>query len=400
MILAALKKSGLQMTRAYLFFVAAILVAECGPATDPPFDYCTANRPPDLACYRSKRAPNSENIDLAKAIVDKQISDHPADTLDWDWEEAVLMVGVHELYRITSNEIYREYYQAWIDHHLDLGYQIVSSDSSAPARLALELYAYNEQARYRQVVDDFFYYLNHEALRTPEGGLNHLGTDDSLGITLWLDSLFMFGGVLIRWGEQTGDSDALNEFAFQYTVFGNLLQKESGWYKHSHNWLGTQDENVFWGRGNGWVAAATVDYLRVRLIRGEQDEPVQSAYTKLNAAIIRDQNSQSGLWWTVVNRPGETYLETSASALFAYSLARAYRYGFADESVLTSIASAVQGVKTMIQEDELDRPVVTGISGPTMVGTFAYYSQVPVLDDLPFGLGAVVLMLIETSGLP
>ena len=102
----------------------------------------------------------------------------------------------------------------------------------------------------------------------------------------------------------------------------------------------------------------------------------------------------------MVNRPGETYLETSASALFAYSLARAWRYGLVDDVVLPTVEQAAAGVRSMITTDAQDRPVVTGISGPTMAGSFEYYKEIPIGDDLPFGLGAVLLMLIDTSGLP
>ena len=385
------------MSRSFTVYLAFLLIG-CNSEEMPPFDYCT-NDPPDEACYRQKRDPGSEQIALARAIADKQIEDHPADTLDWDWEEAVLMVGIHELWRVTNGPDYHQYYRAWIDHHMSQGYEMKSSDTSAPTRLALELYAHGGQ-KYKDVVDDFFTYINEDALRTQEGGLNHLGTDDTFGITLWVDSLFMFGGVLIRWGEEEGDQASLDEFAFQHAIFTHLLQKEPGWYKHAHDWLGNQDENVYWGRGNGWVAAATTDYLRVLLARGEKDKAARQALEKLFAAIISTQDSQSGLWWTVVNRPGETYLETSASALFAYPLARAYRYGFADESVLPTVEQAVSGVRAKILTDAQDRPVVTGISGPTMAGSFEYYRDIPVLDDLPFGLGAVLLMLIETSGLP
>jgi unsaturated rhamnogalacturonyl hydrolase len=377
----------------------ALLLAGCNGEDTPPFDYCT-NDPPDEACYREKRDPGSEQIALAEAIVQKQIADHPADTMDWNWEEAVLMVGVHELYRVTGKTEYRDYYKDWIDHHIAQGYEMVSSDTSAPTRLALELYAVNGEQKYKDVVDDFFIYINEDALRTEEGGLNHLGTDPNFGITLWVDSLFMFGGVLIRWGEEEGDQASLDEFALQHEIFTDLLQKEPGWYKHAHDWLGNQDEDVYWGRGNGWVAAATTDYLRVLLARGEKDKPARQALEKLFTAIISTQDAQSGLWWTVVNRPGETYLETSASALFAYALARAWRYGFADEPVLPTVESAVAGVLSMVQTDAQDRPVVTGISGPTMAGSFEYYKEIPIIDDAPFGLGAVLLMLIETSGLP
>lgn len=376
----------------------AMLLGGCNGGETKPFDYCTGD-PPDEACYREKRDPGSEQIALAEAIVQKQIEDHPADTMDWNWEEAVLMVGVHELYRVTGKNEYRDYYKDWIDYHITQGYEMLSSDTSAPTRLALELYAQGGEQKYKDVVDDFFTYINEDALRTKEGGLNHLGTDDTFGITLWVDSLFMFGGVLIRWGEEAGDRAALDEFAFQHAIFTDLLQKEPGWYKHAHDWLGNQDEDVYWGRGNGWVAAATADYLRVLLARGEKDKAARQALEKLFTAIIATQDSQSGLWWTVVNRPGETYLETSASALLAYSLARAWRYGFVDDSVLPTVEQAVAGVRAMVTTDAQDRPVVTGISGPTMAGSFEYYKEIPIIDDLPFGLGAVLLMLVETSGL-
>jgi unsaturated rhamnogalacturonyl hydrolase len=376
----------------------ALLLIGCNGGEKTPFDYCKGD-PPDEACYREKRDPDSEQIALAEAIVQKQIAEHPADAMYWNWEEAVLMVGVHEIYRITGKTEYRDYYKDWIDHHITQGYEMKSSDTSAPARLALELYARGQQ-QYRGVIDDFFTYINADALRTEEGGLNHLGTDDTFGITLWVDSLFMFGGVLIRWGEEEGDRAALDEFAFQHEIFTDLLQKEPGWYKHAHDWLGNQDEGVYWGRGNGWVAAATTDYLRVLLARSEKDKPARQALEKIFAAIVSTQDTQSGLWWTVVNRPGETYLETSASALFAYALARAWRYGFADDSVLPTVEQAVTGVRSMIQTDTQDRPVVTGISGPTMAGSFEYYKQIPLVEDAPYGLGAVLLMLVETSGLP
>ncbi len=377
----------------------ALVVSACGGG-DRPFDYCQADRPPDPVCYREKRDPTSANIQLAEAIAAKQMQDHPADTLAWDWQEAVLMVGIHELYRVTENEALRDYYRAWMDHHISNGYAICTSDTSSPARLAVELYAQSGDGRYRQVLEDFFTYIDEDALRTEDGGLNHWGTDGTLGVSLWVDSLFMFGGVLIRWGEQENDEPALGEFSSQHAIFTELLQRPSGWYKHAWGWPGQQEENVFWGRGNGWVAAATIDYLRVRLARREEDAAVDLAFGNLLRAILAAQDPESGLWWTVANRPGETYLETSATALFAYALARAYRFGFADESVLAAVASAVAGVRSRIQPDAQDRPVVTGISGPTMPSTFDYYAGVPVQNDLAFGLGAVLLMLVETSGLP
>ena len=104
-------------------------------------------------------------------------------------------------------------------------------------------------------------------------------------------------------------------------------------------------------------------------------------------------------WWTVLNRPGETYLETSAGALFAFGMARAWRNGLLGDEVLPAIAKAMVGVRSRLV-DGVDGPVVQGTSGPTSAGTFAEYSAVPQKDDILYGIGAVILSLIETSGLP
>jgi unsaturated rhamnogalacturonyl hydrolase len=273
---------------------------------------------------------------------------------------------------------------------------VVSSARCPTAASALELYRETCDPAYRAVVERVLRYIDREALRTTDGGLNHLGTEDLFGISLWLDSLFMFGVVLTRWGEYTGEAAYLDELAGQYRVFVDKLHDAGGWMVHAHDWpVSPQTPGVYWARGNGWVTAAGYDYLRVRQARGERDDFVEQALARQVSAIIADQDPMTGLWWTIVNRPGETYLETSASALFAAGMARGHRLGFLGEEVLPSIAAAMVGVRTQIAPDG----TVSGISGPTTVGDFDHYAAIPVEDDIPYGVGAVLLALVETSGL-
>ena len=138
------------------------------------------------------------------------------------------------------------------------------------------------------------------------------------------------------------------------------------------------------------------------------DQTVEGAREQV-AAIIDTQDPATGLWWTVINRPGETYLETSASALFIYGMARGWRYGYLGDEVLPAIALGLEGLATQIVDGDgqpfdpsssTGAPVVTGTSQPTSVGTFDYYANIGVQDDIPYGIGAVLLALTETSGLP
>lgn len=354
-------------------------------------DYNSGGSPPE------PDAP-SENVILAKAIADKFIDLHPVEELRWDWEAAVLMLGVLETHLVTGDAAYLDYPKAWMDHHIDAGYSIGHSDSCVPAGLAVILLDLTGDTKYQAVIDDAMTYMQEDAVRSEQGGLSHLGTMDYA--TLWVDSLFMFGNVLFRLGELFDDDAALDFYGDQFRIFTEALQDDSGFYKHADQWFTPQTEGVYWGRGNGWVLVAGAMYLRVRALRGETDDAVHDAVSALVAAAMDAQDPDTGLWWTVVNRPGQTYLETSAAALFACGMARLWRIGLAGDEVLSPIHDAMNGVRSMITNDEKGLPVVTGVSGPTTVGTFAEYAAVETVDDVPFGVGAVILALLETSGLP
>lgn len=361
------------------------------------FDDC-GEGPPDAACYAEKRDPGSESVALAKAIARRHMKTHPAVEQTWDWEETVFMLGLTELYRVTGETEFRDHYKAYIERHIAEGYRIESSDTCAPAAIAAILAAATGEPRYRAVVDDALHYLDEVALRGEHGGINHLGALDLFGVTLWVDSLFMFGNVMTRWGEHADDASLLTEYGEQVRIFSERLQSTSGLYVHADQWFGV-DPEIYWGRGNGWASAAVFDYLRARTVRGEGDAVAAEAMARQVSGILASQDA-SGLWWIVLNRPEAVYLETSTAALFAYGLARGFRYGHVEASALPAIERALAGVRSQIVADEAGEPVVTGISGPTMPGDLAYYAKIPLEDDRGYGVGAVILALVESSGLP
>ncbi len=386
----------------FVCVVAAVTVfgtvAGCGGGRGQ-FDQCGGEWP-DAECYADARAPGSDNIALASDIVDRYIDEYPADGLGWTWEATVLMTGVYELYRVSGEPRFLQYMRDWMDANLSVGYFMWSSDSTSPALIAAFLYMETGDEKYRAVVNDALTYVNDIVTRTEDGGINHWGTAEYPGATLWLDTLFMVGTMLTRWGEFTDDSVPLDEMALQISVFSDRLQSDGGLYVHAFNYNKPVDTDAYWGRGNGWVCAAGFDYMRARLVRGETDDIALDALTAQAQAARAAQDQESGLWWIVLNRPGESYLETSTAALFAYGMARGWRYGLLGDEFLPVIARAVEGIRDTITVDDQGRPVVSNVSDPTEAGTFEYYAGLPVSDDLGYGVGTVVLALVETSGLP
>lgn len=359
------------------------------------FDDCNPSIPPD-ECYSMRRDPGSDQVALAKRIARRYIDNHPIETESWDWKSGVLMFAMTELYRVSREPDFQDYYQSWLDYWIELSYQIVWSDSCPPAITAVALLQEASSDAYQQVVDDTLEYLDVTAPRTDEGGISHNGI---LGLkSIWLDSLFMFGMVLNRWGE-LADPARLDMMSEQVQIFADLLQDESGFMRHADD-QPEYDESVYWARGNSWVLASLSDYLRIRVIREEPDPAVELSFRNHVRAIAGAQQT-SDLWLTVMSHPDEpdNYLETSASALFAYGMARAYRYGILGDQERGVAQDAVKALVPRIIDDG-SGPIVTGVSLATDPWPLERYLAVRIEDDVNYGVGAVILALLETSGLP
>ncbi|MCA9610704.1 MAG: glycoside hydrolase family 88 protein, partial [Myxococcales bacterium] len=319
--------------------------------------------------------------------------------LAWDWVDAILVHALMELSRVTGDAALRAYAAAWLDHHIGVGYDIAWSDHCPPMLAATPLFAERGELRHLRIVEDVLGYFV-SAPRTADGGIGHLGRFGRVSPRQWLDSLMMVAVPIARWGELANDPAWIGAGTEQAEIFAETMQDDSGWLVHAYPFDDDQSPDTFWARGNGWVVLATHELLRIHRVRGE-DPPAAlvDATTRLSDAVIAAQDPTTGLFWTVVNRPGDTYLETSATALFAYGLARGVRYGWRDATVRDAVRAAMDGVIANVSYDGDGRPVVGGISGPTSVGTYDYYASVAVEDDLPYGLGAVILALTEVSGL-
>ncbi len=379
---------------------------ETGETTETPaptfeyFDQCVVGEAPDAACHADRRDPGSAEVALAVALAERYMDVYPATDHHWDWSEAVLMFALTELHRVTGDPGLLEYPRAWLNDRIEKGYDIWWSDHCPPALTAIALWLEDAEPSFEAVAQDVLTYVAEVAPRDEDGGLGHLGTLDEDQPSLWVDSLMMVGMPLLRWAEATDDEGALAEAALQGQVFTAKLQDASGLYTHAWNWYTEQTPGLFWARGNGWVMVFLHELLRVRRVRGEADPDTEAAAAALSGALLDAQDPESGLWWGILSHPGELYLETSAAALNLFGLARGYRYGYRDVSVLPAIAAAAAGLVAGLGEDDQGRPVVTGVSGPTSVGVYEDYAAVTLEDDVPFGVGAVILALIEVSGLP
>lgn len=351
----------------------------------------------NLSCIGGKELPTrvgneSEQRQLAVIVADSWIKRHPAVDMGWDWGPAVLAHGMLDLYERTGDPQYRKYVEDWL-YSWEGAYPQLWSDTVAPAALAARLAAWDCDPIFWRMATEAMRYLEDETPRTEQGGISHLGVFLPGVPQLWVDSLFMFGGLMMGYAEASGSREPLYMMAEQVQIFSDLLQDPgTGLYRHA--WLPDgpyPEEAVFWGRGNGWVAFAVG---RLVEMLGEQSAAVKAVHKKLMDGVLATQDP-SGLWWTVMNQPGTptNYLEVSASALFAEGLRLGMESGvIAGSDVSSAYALALSAVVASV-DDPNGQALVQGISTATQPSTAEWYGAVPVEEDVHYGVGAVIMSL-------
>jgi rhamnogalacturonyl hydrolase YesR len=205
--------------------------------------------------------------------------------------------------------------------------------------------------------------------------------------TLWADDLYMGVSFLSRYGAMTGRKDVFDDATRQVIQYHRRVF-DTGKKLMAHCWYADSGARnpAFWGRANGWAMLAQIDLLE-RLPEGyEARDTLVSLFRRHVEGIARYQ-STTGLWHQLLDR-NDTYLETSASAMFTYSIARAVQRGFLEEEWMTVARDGWNGVLTRIRPDGQIEGVCTG----TVVSDdLAYYERQPTpLNDI-HGIGAVLL---------
>lgn len=214
--------------------------------------------------------------------------------------------------------------------------------------------------------------------------------------TLWLDDLFMSVPALAQMGALTGDRRFFDDAVRQVLQFSQrMFVPEQGLYMHG--WVEGMMPHpaFFWGRANGWAVMAMVELLDVL----PADHPGRSAVlAQLRAHVAGLARTQggTGLWHQLLDR-SDSYLETSATAIFAYSIARAVNRGWIDRRAYAPVATlAWNAVTTKVSAAGEVEDVCVG-TGMQFDPIFYYYR--PRSIRAAHGYGPVLLAGAEMIAL-
>ena len=312
----------------------------------------------------------------------------------WSWDSGVMMMGmIAENQDDILGEEFQAYAKDWIDHYLETGFTVASSDTSIPGKICLKLYQQTGEQKYLDAADRVWEYISEKAGRTGDGGLNHMGWIS--GNQIWVDTLFMVGPFLLEYAEVTGLDEPYEEFALQLEVFRrHLRDSDSGLYRHRYDDDTGEvlpDEPLYWGRGNGWAFVASV-MANNRLpdaIKQNMEFDLEADLKQMYAGI-QGMQIQGGRFHTILNR-NDTYLETSAGLLYAYALCLDALGNSIFDDQITWIEKWLQGAIEEIVVDQASDTLILGTSCGTSPGGVEYYDQVLKVENVSYGLGLFLL---------
>ncbi len=252
--------------------------------------------------------------------------------------------------------------------------------------------------------------------RTSEGGYWHKKIYPH---QMWLDGLFMaepFNAMYTnRLLPEEKRAEAWKEIANQFILVGKrTYDPKTGLFRHAwdeskeQRWADpeTGQSAHSWARGQGWYFMALIHVLE-QMPANDPNRPELLKLLKTIAdGVVKFQDTKSGCWFQVLDQPGRegNYLEGTATAMYVYSLLRAVRLGYLDQSYLNAALTGWNGMlQNLVRKDpdgtiSLTQCCAVGGLGGTKVyrdGSFDYYLSEPIRDNDAKGVGPFINACLE-----
>ena len=243
------------------------------------------------------------------------------------------------------------------------------------------------------VIDNYMDFIEHKQHRLADGTFARMRPQAN---TLWLDDMYMGIPALAQMGIYTGDKHYYDEATKQVLQFSKrMFVAEKGLYMHGWVEAASSHPAFYWARANGWALLTLTEVLEALPQDYPEKENILELY-KAHVAGISSYQSGSGFWHQLLDR-SDSYLETSATAIYVYCIARGINNGWLDAVSYGPVAQlGWSAVSTQINEKgQVENTCV----GTGMAFAPAFYYHRPVNVYAAHGYGPVLLAGAEMINL-
>ena len=240
------------------------------------------------------------------------------------------------------------------------------------------------------LIENYIDFVANKEIRLEDG---MFGRNRPYKNSVWLDDMYMSLPALAEYAKHFNKPEYMDEVAKQIRLFRDkMFVPETQLFRHG--WVQEMNPHpaFYWGRANGWAILTLCDVLDVIPQNHEAYNEILSLMQAHLAGLARLQ-SGSGFWHQLLDR-NDTYLETSATAIYTYAFAHAINQGWVDAKAYGPVAQlGWSAVSTAVNAQ--------GQVEGTCVGTGmgfdpAFYAHRPISPFAAHGYGPVLLAAAET----
>jgi len=336
---------------------------------------------------------------------------------DWHYTNGVLNFGMNELGNLTGEKKYNDFVEKNFDfvfNHGDLDYfrklydqqkkkdwysvrqvnwhmffrMIRLDDCGTMGASLIEVYAKDPQKKYKNYIDLIANHILNVEIRLPDGTISRYWPHEN---TIWADDLYMSAAFLARMGKLTGENKYFDDAIYQIKQYDKYLwDDEKEIFYHCYHTDLQQNGVAHWARANGWIFMAQADLLDVLPKDYPGREDILKIFKKQAEGLARWQ-SESGLWHQLLDK-NDSYLETSASAMFVFGFARGVNRGWLDQDFSYVADMGWQGILSNIDENGNVKNICVGTG---IMPALSFYYKRPVESNIPMGEGPVLRSGVE-----
>lgn len=258
-------------------------------------------------------------------------------------------------------------------------FQINALWQTGIAPLVLEQYAVTKDERYKPFLVRVRSFLK-ETPRFDDGAFYRKGKG------MMTDDPYMTVPFLVRDWRFNGEAATLDDAIAQ--VMGThtrLFDPTVGLLKHLWDLNSRTPAGEFWGRGNGWTLMAHVELLAAL----PQDHPrrneVLVQFVRHIEGLRRYQDPNGG-WHQVLTVP-TSWVETSATAMITYCIARGVNEGWLNPSFAADARKGWAALQAKVLPDG----DLVDVCGSTDTGDLTFYLKRPRVQGDLHGFGSYLL---------
>jgi unsaturated rhamnogalacturonyl hydrolase len=312
---------------------------------------------------------------------------------DWEWTHGIGLYGIYKYYELSNDANCLRIIEDWFSERFRAGTPTKNVNTMAAMLTLAYLYEETGNRAFLPYLDTWAEWVMHDMPRTEEGGLQHIVFNSDNPQQLWDDTLMMCVLPLAKIGQVLDRPLYIQEACRQFLLHTKYLcDRKTGLWFHGWTFAGRHNfAEALWARGNCWVTMAIPDFIEL-LDLAASDPLRQFLCATLEAQVqaLSQFQDASGSWHTLIPDPS-SYLESSATAGFAYGILKSVRKRYLPSRYQAVGIKALEAVLANIS----DAGELKNVSFGTAMGSdLDFYKKIP-LTSMPYGQALAILCLAE-----